>query len=671
MTIFSRLLPVRRATLSEGKPPLVMHRCGRSLLSKPSTKSLRLYSSSTTLAAESATSLPRPNALTLIHKTSTLLPSILSPTSRHPVESLKLWTNLLDYAHDVSVSRKDSTSDENRKARIVVHGVHSDPGAFDLVTALLEDEFSNAENANLLRSRPRNITHSIQSGPTPTQSPDSLSLSSQWLTRFPTSVEIVELPTTTSDADLITLLTADIPVVVLNPIMTSPTTILQSPLYRTALDHPHAILTIIGIETPETQAYVQSLFASYSPRSEHGSGRVEEGNETKWTRIPKVVYVNPLQALESLQTLKQNPTSLQAIGNYQYGKLSSRISDFDSAVHRNLTEAKATLERDASFHVFTTVALLHRSLSFARRSLDAGSHEVDNLTCAISELLGETEKARVCLHPDVLGVWDDVPGKEIGTDEVRKALIKSREDIKRALDTLKWWKLLWRVDDVQEIVNMAIQRQWCRDLERTLIFHTGRLQAIQTQLRDKTALLLQSFCPPSPLFSSVIYNNYQQLISSPTYPLPSTALLQPLSDRRDMLAHFPVTRLHLAAQRVVFSTLGSVTTSLGVLWANWIGMIESVSLLGLNFGGETVVGAGVLAGVVGVRWSVGRWEKAKKVFWADWERVGEGLRRDLTVRSRSRFEILDGFVDTLYGMSTGHIGREVRRTCRLRSYGCL
>ena len=99
-----------------------------------------------------------------------------------------------------------------------------------------------------------------------------------------------------------------------------------------------------------------------------------------------------------------------------------------------------------------------------------------------------------------------------------------------------------------------------------------------------------------------------------------------------MLAEFPVTRLHLAAQRVVLSTLGSATTGFGVLWANWVGLIENVSLLGLNLGGETVVGAGILAGVVGVRWSVGRWEKARRKFWADWERVGKGLGRDLMVR---------------------------------------
>ena len=350
-----------------------------------------------------------------------------------------------------------------------MHGAHSDSGAFDLVTALLEDEFpSNPENTNLLRSRPRDIVHSIQSGSTPTQSPNSLSLSSQWLTRFPTPVEIVELPTTTSDTDLITLLTADIPVVVLNPIMTTPSAVLQSPLYRTVFGHPRAILAIVGIETPETRYYVQSLLASYLSQSECGSNQAGEVAKTIWGKAPKVFYVNPPQALESLHTLKQNPTSPQAIGEYQHGKLASRVSDFGGAIRESLKEARVTLGKEAQPHAFTAVALLHQSLNLARGSLDDSSREVDDLARGIGELLGETETAKVCLHPDILGVWDGVTGKETGVDEVKKAMDKSKEDVKRTLDALRWWKLLWRVDDVQEIVNTAIQRQWCKDLERTV-----------------------------------------------------------------------------------------------------------------------------------------------------------------------------------------------------------
>ena len=283
-------------------------------------------------------------------------------------------------------------------------------------------------------------------------------------------MEIIELPTATSDADLIALLTADIPVVVLNPIVMNPASLLHSPLYHTVLNQPHAILVIIGIETPEAQSYVQSLFAaaSNSPRSERGSEQREEEPKTIWTKFPKAIYTNPSQALESLHTLKKDPTSLQAIGNYQYGKLSSRISDFDAAVREHLIETQATLGKDGSPSAFTAVTLLCRSLNLARRTLDSSSREVDDLARGISELLGETETAKVCLRPDVLGMWEGVPGKESGMDEVKKAMIQSKEDVKRTLDALRWWKLLWRADDVQEIVNTAIQRRWCKDLERTV-----------------------------------------------------------------------------------------------------------------------------------------------------------------------------------------------------------
>jgi len=186
----------------------------------------------------------------------------------------------------------------------------------------------------------------------------------------------------------------------------TPTAALQSSLYHTMLDHPHAILVIVGTETPETRSYFQSLFTPHSSGSERGSRQAEERAETIWTKLPKVVYVDPSQALESLYAFKKNPTSLHATGNYQHGKLSSHISDFDSAVSENLTEAERTLGKDASARGFTAVALLHWSLNLARRSPDASSHEVGDLTRDIGELLGGMEKAKVCLHSDVLGVWD-------------------------------------------------------------------------------------------------------------------------------------------------------------------------------------------------------------------------------------------------------------------------
>lgn len=52
-----------------------------------------------------------------------------------------------------------------------------------------------------------------------------------------------------------------------------------------------------------------------------------------------------------------------------------------------------------------------------------------------------------------------------GENEILKAVSKSRKDIKTAMDCLTWWKLLWKVDDVGDIMTTAIDRAWCKDLE--------------------------------------------------------------------------------------------------------------------------------------------------------------------------------------------------------------
>ncbi|KZT66376.1 hypothetical protein DAEQUDRAFT_715056 [Daedalea quercina L-15889] len=45
---------------------------------------------------------------------------------------------------------------------------------------------------------------------------------------------------------------------------------------------------------------------------------------------------------------------------------------------------------------------------------------------------------------------------------------------------------------------------------------------------------------------------------------------------------------------------------------------------------ETVIGVGMLGAAAGIRWAVGRFERAKKKWLKDYDRVGEGLERDLT-----------------------------------------
>lgn len=154
-----------------------------------------------------------------------------------------------------------------------------------------------------------------------------------------------------------------------------------------------------------------------------------------------------------------------------------------------------------------------------------------------------------------------------------------------------------------------------------LIFKTGRLSALQTSLTSAASLL------PTQLPSPLLQNTLSQLSSSPSYPLHTSTLIAPLQTRQEQLISFPTTRLHIAAQNAVLRMLGGTVGGAGA--AAYI-FFEGAAGIGLS-GGGSAAGAMMLCTLLGVRWAVGKWERAKRRWWADWKRVGEGLGRDLKV----------------------------------------
>lgn len=131
---------------------------------------------------------------------------------------------------------------------------------------------------------------------------------------------------------------------------------------------------------------------------------------------------------------------------------------------------------------------------------------------------------------------------------------------------------------------------------------------------------------PSSLHSSLLQNSVAQLVAAPTYRLTPATLTIPIQKRLNQL-YYPTTRLHLAAQNalLIFGTT-SVFSSVAAwsAWTGWLGAWAQVP-------GSTAAGAGALGILFGLRWAIGKWEKGKKRWWEDWDRVGEGLERDLKV----------------------------------------
>jgi hypothetical protein len=84
----------------------------------------------------------------------------------------------------------------------------------------------------------------------------------------------------------------------------------------------------------------------------------------------------------------------------------------------------------------------------------------------------------------------------------------------------------------------------------------------------------------------------------------------------------PLAHLHLRAQIILLQAYGLSIGGPAVAWGGWA----------VGFAGdELAVGAGALSFALGLRWAVGRWEKAKRRWWESWDRVDEGLERDIKV----------------------------------------
>lgn len=108
------------------------------------------------------------------------------------------------------------------------------------------------------------------------------------------------------------------------------------------------------------------------------------------------------------------------------------------------------------------------------------------------------------------------------------------------------------------------------------------------------------------------------------------ALTEPIYIRRNQLL-YPTNMLHSTAQRVTIGMGGSVISGFGIAWAGWAGQLGLLGVYGPGMETESAVGLGLLTTSFGIRWAVGRWERAKKRWWKDWDRVGQGLERDLKV----------------------------------------
>ncbi|KLO19499.1 hypothetical protein SCHPADRAFT_898784 [Schizopora paradoxa] len=471
--------------------------------------------------------------------------------------------------------------------------ISSSSSSQDLVSAFLEDPLSeDVERRKCIRDRWKDTT---ESGSTlefefgPTLETDGTR------TRFP-SPRLSQIPILLTEQlapqDPTETLTADVPILVLSPLQRT-----DIPWTRIPVTNPHFLILVNATATDKTvleaQDYIQSKL---------------DGN------APRVLFVDATRALKAFDALRSDPTSSKAIQAYQDDFNGSNFHSFLQKLSESISEGPEKLRRD------TRRALASNLLQTSRDLLHAYQKDVHEVRCAVSTLRESYLETREGAQRDVLG--SDVAEETLVTEAIERA----GKDVKPTLDNLKWWKLLVVVDDITQVVSGAAEKAYTKQFKDNLVFHSGRLSASQASFVDKTEDMLRTL--PVAFRSPVLQNSLLQHSAHPSFAVTPATLLAPLQSRLSQLT-FATNRLHRAAQRLLLTTFSSSALSTVSGYGLW---------LGAYLDGTTAFGGAALLATLALRCTVGRWERAKRSWWQDWTRVGQGLGRDLRTSLESTLD---------------------------------
>lgn len=160
------------------------------------------------------------------------------------------------------------------------------------------------------------------------------------------------------------------------------------------------------------------------------------------------------------------------------------------------------------------------------------------------------------------------------------------------------------------------------------------LSPLQSRLTSESLTRLSTL-PPS-LRSSLLLNTLHQLSTSPSYPIIPSTLLHPLSARLKRLNEGPTAALGRSAQALAARVAGSAVSGVGVaggslVWTHGADVLLGSPLTTLSLSNDigTAAGAGLLVTLTGIRWSLSKWDRARRAWLADWDRMRQGAEREL------------------------------------------
>jgi hypothetical protein len=312
--------------------------------------------------------------------------------------------------------------------------------------------------------------------------------SSAWARQFSTPAQLLLLPASANQTHVSQtsqiLATADVPVIVCDPATSEGGWDDVKQLTR-SLFLSRGIVVVLGASGPHVpsppEGPEQLQIRVVDPwRAEQALAALREASGENSGKIGKIgTSGTSVDAANAVQRFQDdfNGSQISAVTQAIKSHL-GHSSDSDSTKSLNV----------ASIRVQTTLNILQSALAQAEQALWTSRAEVvdafQRIDAAREELGREREEARkgvfgtlqfqsTSIVPPLAASEQAKAGKDVHThtaalqakDSVGQSLEAAEKIVRETMDRLVWWKLLYKVSEVDYTVTSAVAGSWFRDLE--------------------------------------------------------------------------------------------------------------------------------------------------------------------------------------------------------------
>jgi hypothetical protein len=170
--------------------------------------------------------------------------------------------------------------------------------------------------------------------------------------------------------------------------------------------------------------------------------------------------MDPPRAVAAIDTLRADSLSPAAVQEYQENFIGSGVSTLTATLKSRFAPGLEHIRTK------TTLAQIRFALATCDDALHDARCELENIHAAVRDLKDRIEETKIRVQTDILG-----PPKESGGDEVMAALDNAAKEIRVVMNSLSWLKVVSRVDEISHIVGQAVEKAWCRELEKQVNPH--------------------------------------------------------------------------------------------------------------------------------------------------------------------------------------------------------